>query len=348
MTNSSGKTLSEKVIDLLALTAGSKGIEPERLPEFILATAEALTRVDAMDRGTVLEPVTAARPLASASLAAAPAAAVRPPAARPTQAAAPLFETTLRQEPQIRPVPVAETTAPAAEDARAAGEAVDRARPAGGAPSALALPEDVTPEELERLSQLRGAAKKTFIEGLHLARSGESPAPAPTISLEELTPEEMERLKQLRGAAKKSFLIRVAEARAAGQGSIVPAQPAPAQAEQAAPAQAQFQPSPAPAQAHQAAPQQPRVSIQKGARSPDNPYVPIKQSVTPDYVVCLEDGKQMKMLKRHLRAVYNMTPEEYRQKWGLPDEYPMVAPNYARVRSKIAKRTGFGGEAAEA
>ena len=72
------------------------------------------------------------------------------------------------------------------------------------------------------------------------------------------------------------------------------------------------------------------------------PVVPIKRSVTPDYIVCLEDGKKLKMLKRYLRSNYNMTPEEYRAKWGLPADYPMVAPNYAAQRSEFAKRIGLG------
>ena len=72
------------------------------------------------------------------------------------------------------------------------------------------------------------------------------------------------------------------------------------------------------------------------------PAVPIKRSVTPDYIVCLEDGKKLKMLKRHLKTAYNMTPEEYRERWGLPADYPMVAPNYAEQRSKLAKDIGLG------
>ncbi|WP_372393990.1 MucR family transcriptional regulator (plasmid) [Azospirillum sp. HJ39] len=72
------------------------------------------------------------------------------------------------------------------------------------------------------------------------------------------------------------------------------------------------------------------------------PAVPIRKSVMPDYLVCLEDGKKMKMLKRHLRTVYNLSPEEYRAKWGLPPDYPMVAPNYASARSEMAKKIGLG------
>jgi len=72
------------------------------------------------------------------------------------------------------------------------------------------------------------------------------------------------------------------------------------------------------------------------------PVVPIKRSVTPEYVICLEDGKKLKMLKRHLRTTYDMTPDEYRAKWGLPPEYPMVAPNYAAQRSAFAKKIGLG------
>lgn len=78
------------------------------------------------------------------------------------------------------------------------------------------------------------------------------------------------------------------------------------------------------------------------------PAVSIKKSVTPDYIVCLEDGKQLKMLKRHLRTTYDMTPEQYRSKWGLPFDYPMVAPNYARQRSEFAKKIGLGRKAAVA
>ncbi len=72
------------------------------------------------------------------------------------------------------------------------------------------------------------------------------------------------------------------------------------------------------------------------------PAVSIKQSVKPEYIVCLDDGKKLKMLKRHLRSAYDMSPDEYRQRWGLPADYPMVAPNYAATRSKIAKKIGLG------
>jgi predicted transcriptional regulator len=72
------------------------------------------------------------------------------------------------------------------------------------------------------------------------------------------------------------------------------------------------------------------------------PAVPIKKSVQPDYIVCLEDGKKLKMLKRHLKTAYDMSPEEYRERWGLPSDYPMVAPNYARHRSDLAKKIGLG------
>ena len=72
------------------------------------------------------------------------------------------------------------------------------------------------------------------------------------------------------------------------------------------------------------------------------PAVPIKRSVTADFIVCLEDGKKLKMLKRHLKTAYNMTPDEYRERWGLASDYPMVAPNYAKQRSKLAKQIGLG------
>jgi predicted transcriptional regulator len=72
------------------------------------------------------------------------------------------------------------------------------------------------------------------------------------------------------------------------------------------------------------------------------PPIPAKRSVTPEYIVCLEDGKKFKSLKRHLRTQYKMTPEQYREKWGLPADYPMVAPNYAAARSHLAKQMGLG------
>lgn len=80
----------------------------------------------------------------------------------------------------------------------------------------------------------------------------------------------------------------------------------------------------------------------KAPVEPLKPAVPIRRSVTPDYIVCLEDGKKLKMLKRHLSATYNMTPAEYRAKWNLPADYPMVAPNYAARRSEFARQIGLG------
>ena len=76
------------------------------------------------------------------------------------------------------------------------------------------------------------------------------------------------------------------------------------------------------------------------------PAVSIRKSITPDYLICLEDGKKMKMLKRHLRTTYHMAPQDYREKWGLPADYPMVAPNYAARRSEFAKQNGLGRKAA--
>lgn len=78
------------------------------------------------------------------------------------------------------------------------------------------------------------------------------------------------------------------------------------------------------------------------ARDELTPATPIKKSVTPDYIICLEDGKKLKMLKRHLKTVYDLSPDEYRAKWGLPADYPMVAPNYAKARSEMATRLGLG------
>ncbi|MBL23569.1 MAG: MucR family transcriptional regulator [Rhodospirillaceae bacterium] len=82
--------------------------------------------------------------------------------------------------------------------------------------------------------------------------------------------------------------------------------------------------------------------IDGGASDRPTPAVPLKKSITPDYIVCLEDGKKLKMLKRHLKTAYNMTPEEYRERWGLSPDYPMVAPNYAKQRSRLAKEIGLG------
>ncbi len=85
-------------------------------------------------------------------------------------------------------------------------------------------------------------------------------------------------------------------------------------------------------------------SVGREAATPDKlqPAVPVKKSVFPDHIVCLEDGKKLKMLKRHLKTAYNMTPEQYRERWNLPSDYPMVAPNYARHRSTLAKKIGLG------
>ena len=82
--------------------------------------------------------------------------------------------------------------------------------------------------------------------------------------------------------------------------------------------------------------------LEPSAAETAKPAVSVKKSVTPDYIVCLEDGKKLKMLKRHLRTAYGLTPEQYRQKWGLPADYPMVAPNYAEQRSVFAKKIGLG------
>ena len=86
---------------------------------------------------------------------------------------------------------------------------------------------------------------------------------------------------------------------------------------------------------------QPQDSVD-ASTEPLRPAVPIKKSVQPDHIVCLEDGKKLKMLKRHLKTSYGMTPDEYRAKWGLPSDYPMVAPNYAKTRSELALQNGLG------
>ena len=83
-------------------------------------------------------------------------------------------------------------------------------------------------------------------------------------------------------------------------------------------------------------------SASSAAPEKPQPAVSIKRSITPDYIVCLEDGKKLKMLKRHLKTSYGLTPEEYRDRWGLPADYPMVAPNYAAQRSALAKKIGLG------
>src|SRR3954463_3600412 len=83
-------------------------------------------------------------------------------------------------------------------------------------------------------------------------------------------------------------------------------------------------------------------STQQPAEEPKAPAVPVKKSVQPDYIVCLDDGKRFKSLKRHLRTTYNLTPDQYRAKWGLAHDYPMVAPNYAAARSELAKQFGLG------
>ena len=87
-----------------------------------------------------------------------------------------------------------------------------------------------------------------------------------------------------------------------------------------------------------------RVSSGQGdiTSEPLKPAIAVKKSITADHIVCLEDGKKFKSLKRHLRTQYNMTPEQYREKWSLPTDYPMVAPNYAQARSQLAKQMGLG------
>jgi predicted transcriptional regulator len=77
-------------------------------------------------------------------------------------------------------------------------------------------------------------------------------------------------------------------------------------------------------------------------REEQKPAISLKKSITPEYLICLEDGKKFKSLKRHIRTHYNLSPEEYREKWGLPHDYPMVAPNYAEARSALAKKMGLG------
>ena len=84
------------------------------------------------------------------------------------------------------------------------------------------------------------------------------------------------------------------------------------------------------------------VRIEAVPLEPTKPAVSLKKSIAPDYLVCLEDGKRFKSLKRHLRTQYSMTPEQYREKWGLPPDYPMVAPSYAEARSQLAKQMGLG------
>jgi predicted transcriptional regulator len=88
------------------------------------------------------------------------------------------------------------------------------------------------------------------------------------------------------------------------------------------------------------------LNVSEGRTTPtaeaSKPAISVKRSITEDYLVCLEDGKRFKSLKRHLRTRYNMSPEQYREKWGLPSDYPMVAPNYAEARSRLAKQMGLG------
>ena len=82
--------------------------------------------------------------------------------------------------------------------------------------------------------------------------------------------------------------------------------------------------------------------VAPGEAPSKEPAVPVKRSITPDYLICLEDGRKFKSLKRHLRSKYDMSPEQYRAKWGLAQDYPMVAPNYAKARSQLAKQMGLG------
>ncbi|MFN4141499.1 MucR family transcriptional regulator [Aestuariivirga sp.] len=96
------------------------------------------------------------------------------------------------------------------------------------------------------------------------------------------------------------------------------------------------------AEVHRAVEQAASGAAPKSENAELKPAVNVKKSITPDYLICLEDGKKFKSLKRHLRTHFNLTPEQYREKWGLPADYPMVAPNYANSRSKLAKNMGLG------
>ena len=80
--------------------------------------------------------------------------------------------------------------------------------------------------------------------------------------------------------------------------------------------------------------------------APKEPFVPIKKSITPDFIICLEDGKKLKMLKRHIKTKYGLSPDQYRERWNLPEDYPMVAPNYTVKRSQLAKQIGLGNRGA--
>lgn len=84
------------------------------------------------------------------------------------------------------------------------------------------------------------------------------------------------------------------------------------------------------------------IEVAAEPEAPLEPAVPIKKSITPDHIICLEDGRKLKMLKRHLKSAYNLSPDQYREKWGLPKDYPMVAPNYAKKRQELAKKIGLG------
>ncbi len=84
------------------------------------------------------------------------------------------------------------------------------------------------------------------------------------------------------------------------------------------------------------------VGREPAAQARPQPAVPVRKSVFPEFIICLEDGKQLKMLRRHLKSAYNLTPEQYRERWGLPSDYPMVAPRYAEQRSTLARKIGLG------
>ncbi len=127
-----------------------------------------------------------------------------------------------------------------------------------------------------------------------------------------------------------------APAAAAQPAASAPVSQAPAVAQAPAPVRAANPPIPvAPVPAAE-------TRFMTAAEQGVEPAVPIKESVQPDWIVCLEDGRKMKMLKRHLSSVYRMSPEQYRTRWGLPPNYPLVAPNYAKQKSKYAKRVGLG------
>ena len=341
--------MADRIIDLLTRTAGPNGIPAERLAETILSVGEAFHKVDNLYGPAGAGTSTAAAPSVTPTYQAGDTGEVShtfeivepetsveaPPAEQETTASAEPVETAAADAEATEAAetsPVAEAPAPSAAAPIVAPKTARGAKAAKPAKAAAS-------KTGGRVGRPPKAAKQAAaaVPEEKTAEPAPAPAPAPEPAAASAETGEPRRRGRPKMTDEQKAAAKAAREAAKAQAS------APETVSEAAPPAAASAPKAAAKPAKQAA-----STNYKGARSPDDPAVPVEKSVTPNYIVCLEDGKQMKMIKRHLRSVYDMSPEEYRAKWNLPDEYPLVAPEYARIRSQIAKQSGFGASEAAA